>query len=141
MVRIKQSKDEETIRGVEKAYDLSWNRGDSKALVSSFTSDAIVINPRGEVATGKAEFEKMMTKLLRGPFKGSIHESKIIRIHFPKEDVAVVDGEAKLTGVTQFEGSTALTNTNFTDIMIKEKDKWLIADVRAYVIPPSPKTT
>jgi uncharacterized protein (TIGR02246 family) len=130
-------KDETTILALEEAYDLAWNRGDAKALVSSFTPDAIIVNPRGEVAVGRAEFEKAMTGLLNGSFKGSIHKTKIIRIHFPKEDFAVVDGEATLTGIKEIEGSTALTH-RFTDVVVRENDRWLITDVRAYVFLPRP---
>jgi hypothetical protein len=80
-----------------------------------------------------------MTKLLSGSFKSSVHKTKIIRIHFSKEDIAVVDGEATLTGMKQSEESTALTSIKFTDVMAKKSDRWLIADVRAYVLQPSPK--
>jgi uncharacterized protein (TIGR02246 family) len=134
-----RSKDEATILSIEEAYDRAWNRGDAKALVSSFAPDAIIINPRGEVVVGKAEFKKVTTTLLSGPFKGSVHTTKVIRIHFPKEDIAVVDGEATLTWLKEPEESTTLTNVNFTDVMVRESDRWLIADVRAYIVPPSPK--
>lgn len=137
--RTARLKDETAILALEEAYDSAWNRGDAKTLVSSFAPNAIIVNPRGEVAVGRPEFEKVMTELLRGSFKGSIHKTKIIRIHFPKEDVAVIDGEATLAGMKQFEGSTALANVKFTDVMIKQSDRWLIADVRAYVLLPRPK--
>jgi hypothetical protein len=79
-----------------------------------------------------------MTELLNGSFKGSIHKTKIIRIHFPKEDVAVVDGEAALTETKEPEGGTSATEIKFTDVMVKESGRWLIADVRAYVLLPRP---
>jgi uncharacterized protein (TIGR02246 family) len=124
-------RDEATIRGLGEAYDIAWNRGDVQALISCFTLDAIVINPRGEVTTGKAEFEKVIIQLFRGPFKDSMHKTKIIRIHFPKMDVAVVDGEAILTVLKPFEGSSELIH-RYTDVMVKEGDRWLISDTRAY---------
>ena len=60
-----------------------------------------------------------------------MHKTKIIRIHFPKKDVAVVDGEAILTVLKPFEGSSELIH-RYTDVMVKEGDRWLISDTRAY---------
>src|SRR6185503_11043275 len=52
------SSDEAVIRKLEAEYDAAWNRGDTRALVSSFAPDAIVVNPYGLVATGRMEFEE-----------------------------------------------------------------------------------
>jgi uncharacterized protein (TIGR02246 family) len=129
-------KDEILIRELGKAYDIAWNRGDVQALVSHFTLDVIVINPRGEVTTGKVEFAKVITQLLRGPFKDSTHKTKITRIHFPKKNIAVVDGEATLT-LAHAEGRSEL-NHRYTDVMVKEGERWLISDTRAYGLMESP---
>jgi uncharacterized protein (TIGR02246 family) len=129
--QIDHLKDEATIREIGEAYDEAWNRGDVPALVAFFTRDAIIIDPRGDVTTGKVEFENVITQLFRGPFQDSLHKTSIIRIHFPKRDVAVVDGEATLTVLKQFQGSRELTH-RYTDVMIKEGDQWLISDTRAY---------
>lgn len=129
---IKRVKDKATIHQLGEAYDLAWNRGDVHALSSSFTSNAVVVNPRGEVISGKTEFKQTIATLFRGSFKGSIHNTTILRIHFPKEDIAVVDGEATLTLLTPREGNSKLTHY-YTDVMIKEGNTWLIADTRAYV--------
>jgi hypothetical protein len=62
-----------------------------------------------------------------GTFKGSTHQSRILRIHFLKKDVAVVDGEATLTLLKPFEGNNKLIH-NYTDVMMKEGNRWLISD-------------
>ncbi|MCW4040090.1 MAG: SgcJ/EcaC family oxidoreductase [Candidatus Bathyarchaeota archaeon] len=129
---INRLNDEAAIRKLGEAYDVAWNRGDVQALISSFTPDAIVVNPRGEVTTGKMEFKQSISNLLSGSFKRSTHKSKILRIHFLKNDVAVVDGEATLTLLKPLEGNSKLTH-HYTDVMIKEGNRWLIADTRAYV--------
>lgn len=136
--RADRSRDQATIRGIEDAYDLAWNRGNAHSLVASFTRDAVVVNPRGEVVVGKAAFEDLMTRLLSGPFKGTTHTSTILRIHFPTEDVAVVDGEATLTGIPQRDGSTTSEHVRFTDILVKTGDRWWIAHVRACELRESP---
>jgi uncharacterized protein (TIGR02246 family) len=124
--------DEAAIRALEAAYDQAWNRGDAEALVSSMIDDVIVVNPRGEVANGKAEFERVISTLLAGEFKGTTHESAISRIHFPAGDVAVVDGEASVIPAPPGERITV----RFTDVMIRRGGRWMLADVRAYVLLP-----
>jgi len=127
-----RSADEDAIRAVEEAYDQAWNRGDAKALVSSMIDDVIVVNPRGQVANGKAEFERMIATLFAGEFKGTKHESTISRIHFPADDVAVVDGEASVI----FAPPAERTTVKFTDVMIRRDGRWMLTDVRAYVLLP-----
>jgi uncharacterized protein (TIGR02246 family) len=123
--------DETNIHKLGEAYDLAWNRGDVQALISFFAPDVIVVNPRGEVITGKMEFKQSISNLFSGSFKRSTHKSKILRIHFPKNDVAVVDGEATLTLLKPLEGNSKLTH-RYTDVMIKKGNRWLISDTRAY---------
>ena len=96
-VHTNQIEDRAAIFAVEKSYDHAWNQGETGILASFFTSDAVIINPHGEVAEGKKEFENLMSTLFRHRFKDSIHKSKLLRIHFLKGDVAVVDGEATVT--------------------------------------------
>jgi uncharacterized protein (TIGR02246 family) len=131
------SSDEAGIRKLEAEYDAAWNRGDSKALVSSFAPDAIVVNPYGLVAVGRVEFEEAVTEFLRGPAAGSIHTSQVTRFHFPKDDVAVVDGDATVSGLKDADGASAPpVVVKFTDVMIKKDGRWSIVDVRAYVFLP-----
>ena len=115
------------IRAVEEAYDAAWNRGDARAVADAFEADAIVVNPRGAVAVGKADFERIITELLQGPFRGSTHTSRITRIHYPIDGVAVVDGEAIIR-----HGAESTVHS-FTDILIRRDGRWQISDVRAYV--------
>jgi len=122
--------DEIPIHELSEAYDRAWNRGDVQALISHFTLDAIVVNPRGEVTTNKAELAKAISQLFKGLFEDSTHKTEIIRIHFPKKDIAVVDGVATLT-LTHAEKRSDLTH-RYTDVMVKEGKRWLISDTRAY---------
>ena len=124
-----------SILALEKAYDDAWNQGDAGKAASFFTHDAIIINPHGEVAMGKKEFEGLLSNLFNGRFKDSTHRSTIIRVHFSKENVAVVDGEATVTEINE-TGESEETIVRFTDVMVKEDGEWLIADTRAYVYLP-----
>jgi uncharacterized protein (TIGR02246 family) len=102
---------------------------DAGALAAALSDDAIVVSLRGEVATGRAEFESIMTRILAGPFAGSTHESTITRVHFVTSDVAVVDGEARVSGA---RGERSPILHAFTDVFVRRDGRWLIQAVRAY---------
>ena len=131
-----QIEDRASIITLEKSYDHAWNQGEAGILASFFMPDAVIINPQGEVAEGKNAFEKLMSALFRSRFKGSTHKSKILRIHFLNGVVAVVDGEATVTEMSE-QGEMSDSIVRFTDVLVKKSDKWLIADTRAYVFLPN----
>ncbi|NIT59575.1 MAG: SgcJ/EcaC family oxidoreductase [Aliifodinibius sp.] len=131
-----QTEDSKAILAVEKLYDDAWNQGDAGMLSSFFTPDAVIINPHGEVVEGRDEFKDLMGSLFLSRFKGSIHESKILRIHFLQGGVAVVDGEATVTEMSE-QGDRSVTVVRFTDVMVKDSGRWLISDTRAYVFAPN----
>jgi uncharacterized protein (TIGR02246 family) len=120
---------EAEVRALEAAYDEAWNRADAEGLAAALSDDAIVVNPRGEVANGRAEFEGIMTRMFSGPFAGSTHESEIARIHFVTADVAVVDGEARVSGV---RGESSPITHAFTDVVVRRSGRWVIVALRAY---------
>lgn len=130
MTNANKQLDEELIRKVETAYDRAWQDGDVDGLVACLTIDALLITPRGEVAMGHNEIRNVLSKFLDGPAKGSTHTSRVTRVNFVTNDVAVVDGEALVEGM-EFADSSTLTH-RFTDILVRSGDVWLIAQVRAY---------
>jgi uncharacterized protein (TIGR02246 family) len=127
--------EEELIRDVEANYDRAWASGNVDDLVALFTPDAVLVNPRGEVAHGRMEIRKALGGFLHGQAANSIHESRIIRIHFATSEVAIVDGEASISG-----GSHPLITHPFTDILVKNEATWKIAHVRAYYFEEEAKT-
>jgi uncharacterized protein (TIGR02246 family) len=130
-----EKEDEERIREVESAYDRAWGCSDVEALVACFTADAVLVNPRGEVARGTGEIGEALGSFLRGPAKDSIHESQIIQIHFATADVAIVDGEASISG----DSGSPITH-RFTDILVRKEGTWRIAHVRAYFLEETAET-
>lgn len=122
------------IRGLEQAYDAAWNTGNLSALVALFAKDAVLINPRGGVARGRAEVEQVMRQFLGGPARKSTHTTTVADIHFLTDDVAIVDGEATLDGVLGRDGGSEPPLVHqFTDVMTRIEGTWSIAHVRGYV--------
>ena len=130
-----RAQDEAAIRGLEAAYDAAWQQGDIDALVACLTEEAVVVNPRGQLARGRAEIATMLGVLLSGPAKGSKHTSQVWRVEFITEEVAIVDGEAVLDGFVVSDGpSKSSSSHRFTDVVVRGSEGWAIAHVRAYVV-------
>jgi hypothetical protein len=77
----------------------------------------------------------MLGALLRGPANGSKHTSRVWRVEFITEEVAIVDGEAVLDEFVASDGaSTSSYAHRFTDVVVKGSEGWAIAHVRAYAV-------
>ncbi len=122
--------DEERIRKTETTYDHAWQQGDIKGMMLCFTTDAILISPRGDEAIGIEQIHKLFSNFLGSEAKHTKHTSRITRISFVTDDVAVVDGEAFIEGGEKL--SDTVKNHRFTDILVRSGDVWLINQIRAY---------
>ena len=108
-------------------------RGDIDGLLACLTDDAVLVNPRGEVARGSAEIRRALGRFLTGEARGSHHRSVISRVEFVTDDVALVDGEAHLTEMQGVgEGASPAMSHGFTDVFVKRSETWAIAHVPDY---------
>jgi uncharacterized protein (TIGR02246 family) len=130
-----RARDEALIRHVEELYDRAWQQGDVEALIACLTEDAVLVNPRGDLARGRVEIRRALGDFLAGEARGSRHLSEISRVEFVTDDVAVVDGEAHLTelGPVDSGGPSSMSHL-FTDVLVRTGDGWAIAHVRAYAL-------
>ena len=122
--------DEIAVRAVEATYDRAWSAGDLEALLTCFVDDAVLVNPRGEIASGAEEIRLAVGPLLLDEAKDSVHESTITRVSFVGDNVAVVDGQA---AIRKRDSDRPLFEHPFTDIVVRTSRGWVIAHGRAYV--------
>jgi uncharacterized protein (TIGR02246 family) len=115
--------DDEDIKAVFAAVDAAWAAGDVKAIVAVHTDDALVVNPAGITARGKAEQEAALGTLTVGPGK-SKPTTTVKSIRYPAKDVAVVDSE--IAG----QGKPAKR----LSVLVKKGGKWMVSDSRAYFV-------
>jgi uncharacterized protein (TIGR02246 family) len=120
--------DSDAVRNLELEYDDAWNSGDIGRIMDCFAEGAVVVNPRGEVAVGVDAIRNNISEFLTGAALGSRHSSQLSRLSFVTPDVAVVDGEARLEGVSD----VGTIHHGFTDILVRNGGRWFIAHVRAY---------
>ena len=95
--------------------------------------EAVLVNPRGQVASGKAEIRAVLGAFLAGEARGSGHRSTVERISFIGDNVAVVDGRAIVANRSADADPIAQFEHSFTDVLVKVGDRWRIAHIRAYV--------
>ena len=117
------------VRAVEHDYDAAWTAGDTAPLLSLFTPDAVIINPRGEEWIGLAHIGTALKAFLAGEGAGSSHSSRLKHVFFVATAVALVDGEATLRGKALTGGELV---HSFTDVLVKRDGTWRISQVRAY---------
>jgi uncharacterized protein (TIGR02246 family) len=125
--------DEAAVRAVEAAYDAAWQAGDLDGLLACLSEDAVLINPRGEMARGHTEIRRELESVLRGPAAGSKHTSVISGVEFLTPDVAIVDGEARIEGPAQEQPEQPRYTLahRFTDILVRKDQAWAIEHIRA----------
>lgn len=127
--------DEAAVRAVEAAYDAAWNAGDLASLLDLLTDRVVIINPYGEMTTGRSAVEASFTALFDGVARGSTHSSQIRAVHFVSPDVALVDAEAV---ISNFGSGPEPLRHSFTDVLVRVRDGWRIDHVRAYAFIPRP---
>jgi uncharacterized protein (TIGR02246 family) len=125
------------IHELEREYDAAWNRGDAAYLASLYHREAVVVNPLGEVSRGQGAIRAALEAFLLGAARDSKHFSSVTRISRVGDHVAVVDGEARLEGIL-IAGSQSTVAHSFTDIVVKDGPRWVLAHTRAYVFATSP---
>jgi uncharacterized protein (TIGR02246 family) len=124
--------DEAAIRVLERAYDEAWDAADLPAVMRVFTEDVVVLDPLGGVSVGREGFERRLAAVFDGLGKGSRHVSCVERVSFVTDAVALVDGEAVITGFRDAAGElhTPIRH-RFTDVVVKAEGGWRIAHIRA----------
>jgi uncharacterized protein (TIGR02246 family) len=128
--------DEAAVRAVEADYGAAWNAGDLAPLLELLTGGVVIINPYGELISGRDAVETSFTVLFEGVAKGSTHSSRIRAVHFVAPDVTVVDAEAVISD--SGHGPEPLRHS-FTDILVRTGDGWRIDHIRAYAFIPRPQ--
>jgi uncharacterized protein (TIGR02246 family) len=137
--RLKQSTtfDDAAVRTVEAAYDSAWNAGDIESILRLLTDGVVIINPYGEMMTGRDAVKEFYVAIFHGDGKGSSHSSQIRSVHFVTSGVALVDAEAI---ISNFGPGQEPLRHSFTDVLVKTGDGWRIDHVRAYAFMHRPKT-
>ena len=125
-------------RAIEAAYDRAWAAADVGGLLGCLTPDVLLVSPRGDVARGHDEVRAVFEGLFAGWAAGTVHTSTVLRVEPVADDVVVLDGAARLTGVGP-DGpgvdADGVVEHGYTEVLVRRGDRWLIGHVRAYGLP------
>lgn len=132
------SGEEEALRKLQDDYAAAWDSHDAAAMASFWLEDGDTAGPDGRIVKGRPQIEQMHAEMHAGDFAPSKIALKVRAIRLVKPDVAVVDGESEITGAKDFFGKALpAMRALYTQVVVKQGDRWMVASHRVYV-PPAP---
>jgi len=133
------AEDEAALRKLQDEYVVAWGNHDAAAIAGLWIEDGDSAGPDGRIVKGRQQIEQMHAEMHSGDFAPSTIALKVRAIRWIKPDVAVVDGEWEITGAKDFFGKALPAMRGlYTQVVVKQGDRWLAASHRAYVPPPPP---
>jgi uncharacterized protein (TIGR02246 family) len=136
---IAKESSEAAIRETDESFAAAWNRHDAKAMAASWAKDGDLINPFGRVAKGRAEIERLIQDEHSNAMKQSMYKTGAMSIRFIEPDIAFVESDIELSGVTNPDGTIAPPLKVHVNRVVQKKDgKWWTVASRPVIYPPSP---
>jgi len=122
---------EAAIRTIVADQVVAWNAGDAKQCASRLAPDASFTNLFGMVMYGAPAFEKRHAEILSTFYKGTTKRHTVRRIRFVAADVAIVDIDNEVHGVTWMPGGIAVpkdgvVKTQLMEVFVRRQGQWWI---------------
>jgi len=128
------SQRQKAIVELHQAVDNAWNAGDADAFAARWAEDGTVVSPLGQVSVGRAAIRAEEAAAFDGPMKGTRHKLTVSRMYWPAPGVAVVDGDAEISGFRDAGGAVQPPLTaKFTSVCVQQHGEWFISHLRSYV--------
>ncbi|MBI2061459.1 MAG: SgcJ/EcaC family oxidoreductase [Nitrospirae bacterium] len=134
------AKDEDAIRAAWAGHVAGMNKHDAKAAAAFMSEDGDLMDPMGKMARGRVEIEMLLAEHFQSDMmKNGTGELTVTNVMFIKPDVAVVDGDATMSGMTGPEGKPMPPMKHHaTGVMVKKSGKWWAQAIRVMMPPPPP---
>jgi uncharacterized protein (TIGR02246 family) len=122
---------EAAMRTIVAEQVVAWNAGDGKRYASHLAPDASFTNLFGMVMYGALAFEKRHTEILSTFYKGTSKKHVVRRIRFVTPDVAIVDIDNEIRGVTSMPGGIVVPDdgvvkTQLMEVFVRRGSQWWI---------------
>jgi uncharacterized protein (TIGR02246 family) len=122
---------ESAIRTIVADQVVAWNAGDAKRYASHLAPDASFTNLFGMVMYGAPAFEQRHADILSTFYKGTTKKHVVRRIRFVAADVAIVDIDNEVHGVTSMPGGIAVprdgvVKTQLMEVFVRREGRWWI---------------
>lgn len=131
---VDESRRNTAIVALHRAVDDAWNAGDADAFAAHWAEDGTVVSPLGQISVGRAAIRTDEAAAFDGPMKGTRHKLTVSRTYWPQPDVAVVDGDAEISGFRDDDGAVQPPLTaKFTSVCVQRQGEWFITHLRSYI--------
>jgi uncharacterized protein (TIGR02246 family) len=122
---------EAPIRAIVEAQAKAWDAGDGAAYAAAVSADVSFTNLFGTVMYGAGPFVERHKQILATFYKGTTKHHAIKRIRFVTADVAVVDIDNEVRGVTAMPAGIVLppdgvVRTQLMEVFVKRGGRWWI---------------
>jgi uncharacterized protein (TIGR02246 family) len=122
---------EAAIRAIVAAQAVSWNAGDAAGYARDVGPDVSFTNLFGMVIYGAPAFVQRHTQILATFYKGTTKHHAIRRIRFVTSDVAIVDIDNEVRGVTSMPAGIVVprdgvVRTQLMEVFARRNGRWFI---------------
>ena len=122
---------EAQIRNIVAAQAVAWNAGNGPAYAKDVGADVSFTNLFGMVMYGAPAFAQRHGQILATFYKGTTKHHQVRRIRFVTPDVAIVDIDNEIRGVTSKPpGITVppdgVVKTQLMEVFVRRGDRWVI---------------
>jgi uncharacterized protein (TIGR02246 family) len=130
---VAQNPEEATIRNILQEENSSWNAGDATGYSRHFAEDGTFTNVLGMFFTGHKMFLDRHEVIFKGPFRGTIAKQEVVSLKFVKDDVAIVETLATISGFSKAGpppgvrlDETGSLKTRLLQVFVKQGGDWKI---------------
>ena len=122
---------EAAIRSIVADQAAARNAGDGEAYAKHLAPEASFTNVFGMVMYGKPAFARRHSDILATFYKGTTKNHTIRRIHFVTPDVALVDIDNEVRGVTAMPGGIVVPpdgviKTQLMEVFVRRQQQWWV---------------
>ena len=122
---------ETAIRAIVAAQAAAWDAGDGTAYAANLAPDASFTNLFGMVMYGAPAFAERHRQILSTFYKGTTKHHAIRRIRFVTPEVAIVDIDNEVRGVTAMPAGIGLPpdgviRTQLMEVFVRRNGRWWI---------------
>lgn len=122
---------EVAIRTIVSDQEAAWNAGNAAEFCQSAAPDISAFNTSGTDMSGKARFCQRQQQILAGIFKGTTRKQRIRLLRFITDDVAIVDIDNEIHGLTTTPSGAPVTGngvskTLLMEVFVKRDGRWFM---------------
>ena len=123
--------DEIAIRAIVTDQEAAWNAGDAAGYARQVSPDVSFTNLFGMVMYGAPAFIERHRAILTSFYKGTVKHHTIRSIRFVTPDVAIVDIDNEVRGVTAMPGgisvpSDGVVRTQLMEVFVRHSGQWQV---------------